>query len=198
MVDETILEKIFAPGASNSEFDTLYRQIFRFAHRIVVDVEGAKDIASESMATIWLRGHEFENMKHLQVFARIVTKNYCIDFLRKRKLKQQAAIYFFRNGKKSENVLEGRFDRNELLILTCEKIEFLPDRMKEVIKLTYLEGLSRKEISQKLSLSENTVRNTNAQAIKALRVAMASIVDTAMIKFSRSSKVYTKINPEFL
>jgi RNA polymerase sigma-70 factor (ECF subfamily) len=182
MIDETILEKIFAPGVSNSDFDTLYRQIFRFAHRMILDVEGAKDIASESMMKIWTHGQAFENVKHLQVFALTVTKNHCIDFLRKKKQKQKADIYFFRNGKKSENVIEGRFDKNQLVILTCEKIECLPERMKEVIKLKYLEGLSRKEISEKLNLSENTVRNTNATAIKALRIAMASIVDVASIQ----------------
>jgi RNA polymerase sigma factor (sigma-70 family) len=189
MIQDPILQRVFAPDTRNSEYDDLYRRLFRFAHRIIMDIEGAKDIASESMVTIWTRGVAFENMTHFDAFAHTVTKNYCIDFLRKRKLKQQAAIYFFRNSKASENVIEGRYDKNELVVLVCENIEYLPDRMKEVMKLTYFEGLSRKEIAAKLNISENTVRNTNAQALKTLRKAMATVVGTATIKFNRSSKM---------
>lgn len=187
MIQDPILQRVFASGTSAAEYNDLYRRLFRFAHSIILDVECAKDIASQTMVTIWTKGHAFENMTHFDVFAHTVTKNYCIDFLRKQKLKQEAAIYFFRNSRASENVIEGRYDKHELVILVCEQIEYLPDRMKEVVKLTYLEGLSRKEIAAKLNLSEHTVRNTNAHALKALRIALGSIASEAGIKFNRSS-----------
>jgi RNA polymerase sigma factor (sigma-70 family) len=188
MNQDPILQRVFAPDSRNSEYDDLYRRLFRFANRIIMDVESAKDIASQSMETIWARGLAFDNITHFDVFAHTVTKNYCIDFLRKRKLKEQAAIYFFHNSKRSENIIEGLYDKNELVVLAYEQIEYLPDRMKEVVKLTYLEGFSRREIAAKLNLSENTVRNTNAQALKNLRTALAPVVDAATVKtFKRSS-----------
>jgi RNA polymerase sigma-70 factor (ECF subfamily) len=44
--------------------------------------------------------------------------------------------------------------------------------MQQVFKLTYLDGYSRTEVAQMLSLSENTIRNTNAAAMKALRLTL--------------------------
>jgi RNA polymerase sigma-70 factor (ECF subfamily) len=44
--------------------------------------------------------------------------------------------------------------------------------MQQVFKLTYLEGYSRTEVAQMLNLSENTIRNTNAAAMKALRLTL--------------------------
>jgi RNA polymerase sigma-70 factor (ECF subfamily) len=53
-----------------------------------------------------------------------------------------------------------------------ERINQLPERMQQVFKLTYLDGYSRTEVTQMLSLSENTIRNTNAAAMKALRLTL--------------------------
>ncbi len=79
MNQDPILQRVFAPESRNSEFDDLYRRLFRFANRIIMDVESAKDIASQSMETIWARGLAFENITHFEVFAHTVTKNHCID-----------------------------------------------------------------------------------------------------------------------
>jgi RNA polymerase sigma-70 factor (ECF subfamily) len=53
-----------------------------------------------------------------------------------------------------------------------ERINQLPERMQQVFKLTYLDGYSRTEVAQMLNLSENTIRNTNAAAMKALRLTL--------------------------
>ena len=69
--------------------------------------------------------------------------------------------------------LIANFPEAELIQILYERINQLPERMQQVFKLTYLEGYSRTEIAQMLNLSENTVRNTNAAAMKALRLTLS-------------------------
>ncbi|HEX6429459.1 MAG TPA: sigma-70 family RNA polymerase sigma factor, partial [Niastella sp.] len=67
---------------------------------------------------------------------------------------------------------EKRYQEAELIQILYERINELPERMQQVFKLTYLDGYSRTEVAQLLNLSENTIRNTNAAAMKALRLTL--------------------------
>jgi RNA polymerase sigma-70 factor (ECF subfamily) len=75
----------------------------------------------------------------------------------------------------SENVIEKKYQEAELVQMLYDRINQLPDRMQQVFKLTYLDGFSRAEVAQMLNLSENTIRNTNAAAMKAIRLTFGTV-----------------------
>ena len=162
------------PAAFNEVYDKLYRKLFLFAKSLVYDTEEARDIVAESFIKLWAQQKQFSNMAHLQVYFYTVIKNACIDYLRKDKLRTKLEIQLTLAGNIQENVIERKFQEAELIQLLYEHINQLPERMQQVFKLTYLDGYSRSEIAQMLNLSENTVRNTNAAAMKALRLTLGA------------------------
>jgi len=176
MTDEQIMQRIMDkdPAAFNEVYDKLYRKLFLFAKSLIADSEEARDIVAESFIKLWAQQKQFSNMAHLQVYFYTVIKNACIDYLRKDKVKTKIESELIRAGVVQENVIELKFQEAELVNLLYERINQLPDRMQQVFKLTYLDGYSRSEIAQMLNLSENTVRNTNAAAMKALRLTLGT------------------------
>jgi RNA polymerase sigma-70 factor (family 1) len=172
MTDELIMQKIMDkdPAAFNEVYDKLYRKLFFFAKSLIGNTEEARDIVTESFIKLWAQKNSFSNMGHLQVYFYTVIKNACIDYLRKDKLRTKIEYQLTQSGALTENAIERKYQEAQLIQLLYERINRLPERMQQVFKLTYLEGYSRAEVAQMLNLSENTIRNTNAAAMKALRL----------------------------
>lgn len=181
MTDEQIMQKILEkdPEAFNEVYNKLYRKLFLFANSLIANTEEARDIVTESFIKLWSQDNYFSNMTHLQVYFYTVIKNACIDYLRRDKLKAKIENRLVKEEHITENVIEKKYQEAELVQILYDRINQLPDRMQQVFKLTYLDGFSRTEVAQMLNLSENTIRNTNAAAMKALRLTLG--VEQVMI-----------------
>jgi RNA polymerase sigma-70 factor (ECF subfamily) len=180
MTDELIMQKILDkdPEAFNEVYNKLYRKLFLFANSLIGNTEEARDIVADSFIKFWSKENYYSNMTHLQVYFYTIIKNSCIDYLRKDKLKTKVENRLVQSKQLSENIIEKKFQEAELIQLLYDKINQLPDRMQQVFKLTYLDGFSRTEVAQMLNLSENTIRNTNAAAMKTLRLTFGEQVMT--------------------
>ena len=181
MTDELIMQRILKkdPEAFNEVYNKLYRKLFLFANSLIANTEEARDIVTESFIKLWSQENHFSNMSHLQVYFYTVIKNACIDYLRRDKLKAKIENRLVKEEHITENVIEKKYQEAELVQILYDRINQLPGRMQQVFKLTYLDGFSRTEVAQMLNLSENTIRNTNAAAMKALRLTLG--VEQVMI-----------------
>ncbi|WP_255539676.1 RNA polymerase sigma factor [Longitalea luteola] len=153
-------------------YDRTYRKLFLFAKSLVGDAEEARDIVTDSFIKLWSHETSFSNMTHLQVYLYKIIRNSCIDYLRRDKLRIKIETQLSKAEIIHENVIERKYQEAELVTMLYERINQLPERMRQVFKLTYLDGYSRTEVAQMLNLSENTIRNTNAAAMKAIRLTL--------------------------
>jgi RNA polymerase sigma-70 factor (ECF subfamily) len=53
-----------------------------------------------------------------------------------------------------------------------DQIDQLPEQMKKVFKMSYIEGLTNEEIAQSLKINNQSVRNHKARALKILRLSI--------------------------
>lgn len=158
------------PSAFDEVYNAYYRKLTLFARALIEDKEEARDIVSESFLKVWVKKLTFENEGQIQSYFYTVVKNACIDYLRKNKLKKKLAHELIEASPETENLIARKFQESELVCMIYERINQLPVQMQKVFKLTYLEGRTRSEIAKMLLLSENTIRNTNYAATKALRI----------------------------
>jgi RNA polymerase sigma factor (sigma-70 family) len=147
-----------------------------FAKRLIGDPEEARDIVADSYLKLLSQQYiQFANTAHLRSYFYSVVKNGCSDYLRRSKYKVKVEGQLKQTASLAENMIERRYQQNELIELIYKRIDNLPKQMKLVFKLTYLEGYNRAEVAQRLNLSENTIRNTNAAAMKAIRMTFLKI-----------------------
>jgi len=148
----------------------------QYAKRRIGNLEEAQDIVADSYLKLMSQQYiQFDNTAHLQSYFYAMIKNGCSDYLRRSKFRVKVEGHLKQTAPSAENVIERRYQKSQLVQLIYNRIEDLPKQMKQVFKLTYLEGFNRSEVAQRLNLSENTIRNTNAAAMKTIRTTFSNV-----------------------
>jgi RNA polymerase sigma-70 factor (ECF subfamily) len=158
---------------SRADFNQLVRQLNRnlygYAFRILRNQEEAEDAVQEVFIKLWNLGRKLDEYNNIGALATTMTKNFCIDQLRKRKhyfpeVTEQEN--FQRSGSESPyELLESRESEDILINI----IDRLPEIYKIVIKLREIEGLSYEEIAEKTKQNINTLRVTLSRARSIIR-----------------------------
>ncbi|WP_392455817.1 RNA polymerase sigma factor SigB [Chryseomicrobium aureum] len=69
---------------------------------------------------------------------------------------------------------DGEFEKTDQRMLVANALQYLSDREKEVIQLTYIEQLSQKDAGERLGISQMHVSRIQRKAIKKLQDAILS------------------------
>jgi RNA polymerase sigma-70 factor (family 1) len=150
-------------------FDLHWEELYRYCLGVIEDADDAEDIVQDIFCELW------ENRAQLVV--QISLKAYLFGALRKKILKR-----FRDNGihQKHLEILNAKLlqTRNEspltsliasdLLQNLFVHLQTLPHKEREVYILNQIDGYSIKEISQRFSTSEQTVRNQLNNAARKL------------------------------
>ncbi|NIM18855.1 MAG: sigma-70 family RNA polymerase sigma factor [Candidatus Latescibacteria bacterium] len=147
------------------------RRILSIAHRMLGDLEEAKDMAQETFVRFWEKKISFvEERKVFAYLARTVT-NLCIDQLRRRKRFRWLSLSSGELQRESISPIdpERAVSDRELARFVLKMAERLKPRQKAVFVLRDIKGLSVKETSEILGCSEANVLVTLHQARKNLR-----------------------------
>ena len=158
------------------------RSLKYFAIKLIQDQSEAEDIVAMCFHKLWQSRADFNTGQQIKGFLFISCKNACLNYLRglKRRTASQA-LYLKQFEENEETILHGIIE-TELLELLNAEIELLPEKMREIFKLVYFEGMKTDEIAAQLNLSVKTVRNQKAKAVEILRANfLKKGIGTAMI-----------------
>ena len=136
----------------DNEFQKIYnankKNVFNIAYSYMKSNEDAENIMQEVFIKFYLNPPKTKN--NLSAWLIKVTRNLCLDTLRKRK-KEKVSNFDFENNIGSFDNQAKDFD-----ILTL--IDKMPEKYSSVIRLFYYGELSVKQISDSLKISESNVK----------------------------------------
>lgn len=142
----------------------LSRKLYSYAFRILLNQEESEDAVQEIFIKLWNMGEKLNEYNSIEALATTMTRNYCIDQLRKNKHIVNDQDYF------NNDLNIATPSPHELMVLRESDdivrniIEYLPDLYKVIIKLHDIEGLSYEEIAEKTGQNINTLRVTLSRA----------------------------------
>ncbi len=154
-------------------YDRYWEPLYRKALSRLGTSEDAQDTVQEVFISLWRNRNniEIENTLSPYLFTAL---RYCI-------IKR-----VYRNAKKgllvplsAEELNDGDsnsaeiFEYKELQQIISKEVSGLPSRMQEIYKLSKVEHLSPGEIANRLSISEQTVKNTLSTTLKKLRIKIS-------------------------
>jgi RNA polymerase sigma-70 factor (ECF subfamily) len=154
-----------------------YSRLYAFIKKLVDDKEEAQDITAETFIKLWKLHANFNTQENIKAFLYITARNACMDFLRYRQRqtanRQEFGYVLFQQ---EENMPTSSNDEIKTLVLQQihSEIENLPTQCKRIFKMAWLEGKKNAEIAQQLELTEQTIRNQKARAVKILRLALSN------------------------
>ena len=158
---------------TRADFNILVQQLSRkmyvFAFRILRSREEAEDAVQEVFIRLWKMGDKLDEYSSIDALATTMTKNYCIDQVRKRNRNPQQELtnQEYRN-KSSPSPLE-ELENRESGEIIFDIIEKMPDMYQGIIRMREVEGLSYEEIAEKTEQTINNLRVILSRARKLIR-----------------------------
>lgn len=157
-------------------FDALWGAVYSAALRLTKSPEMAQDLAQEVFIKLWDNRAALGGINNIRAYLYTITRNLTHDHLRKQVLRESnrdfLSTYFSLNTSTPQQLLENK----ELGHKLNAAIQKLPEYQRNVFNMSYIEGLSHKEIAQKLGITPLTSRVYLVRAINLLRKDMSGSV----------------------
>jgi RNA polymerase sigma-70 factor (family 1) len=149
--------------AFKSLFNDFYASQVMFAMKLITNRHDAEDIVQEVFLSIWKSGSSFKSELSFKAYLYLSTRNKCIDFLRKKKMRHEELDAQVLSQEEMDHIVRG-----EAFALLHKAIDKLPPQSKRVI-LRSMKGLSVQEVADSLGISVNTVKTLKLKSYRILR-----------------------------
>jgi RNA polymerase sigma-70 factor (ECF subfamily) len=158
-------------------FDLIYKRywepLFIYVAKVVKDNDEAKDIVQEVFVSLWFRRMHLNDINSLRAYlftaARYKGLTYIKDNISKNKYLESLKLFF---DLECDSIVK-QVEANELSLFVDSEIAKLPQKMRDVFILSRKEHLSHKLISEKLMISDKTVKKQINNVLKHFRLKLA-------------------------
>ncbi|MCX7803763.1 MAG: RNA polymerase sigma factor [Planctomycetota bacterium] len=142
------------------------------------NIEDAEDVVQETLRVTFSRLDSLRDLTALTRWMRAVNRKIALYVLRKRRLERKATkrLEAMRVGEESDGggaPEAGEADAREAVMLA---VDALPDPLREVVALRYLEGLSCEEMAERIGVPVGTIKSRMFRADKLLQRRLKGIL----------------------
>lgn len=153
-------------------FKRYWEPLFVFALKKLKDEDDAKDVVQDVFINLWIRSSSLVITETLEKYL-FSSVRYELLYKISKSIKKEQKIKHYRDVVMPEfTAALDPVQQKELRAAIDQQIDSLPDRLKQIYRLSKEDNLSIKEIANMLELSEQTVKNQLSIALKKLRVGL--------------------------
>ena len=157
-------------------FHRYYPSMCLYACQFIEDEEKAEEIVQDMFVKIWSKRNELDIESSFKQYLLRSIKNQCLNQLQHLKIRQKYAEKVKEESRFEPNA-NGFFMEFGLNEKIEDSINALPERRKEIFRLSREEGLKYKEIAEQLNISVKTVEAQMGLALKQLRELLKDYKD---------------------
>lgn len=168
----------------NNKIVSLAPRIYPMVARLLDNREDAEDAVQEIMMKLWAKRSSLENHPNPGAFVFLTTKNYCLDIIKKKKIRFVDASAHS-NLKISDNS-ENKQETEEAYRLIESILDSLPENQKNIIKYRDIDGLEYDEISILTGIRKEHLRVMLSRARKSISKKMNEIYSYEYGKIKRT------------
>ena len=165
--DETAFETIFT---------TYYASLCLFASQFLGSDAKAEEIVQDLFVNLWSKRSKLQVDRSLKSYLFHAVKNNCLNWIQHKKVREKHVQSV------KENFVQ-RLDESDYFLEVglsekiAESIESLPEKRRQIFKLSREQGLKYQEIADQLGLSVKTVETQMGLALKQLREKLRDYKD---------------------
>lgn len=160
-------------AGSKTAFNELYaiysRPLISNLLKILKNENLAEEILQETFIALWEHRHSIDSERSALGYLIRTSANKTKDLFRRAVHDRKMRAYFYPVIESGYEPIEAGLYKKENEALLNQLIDRLPAKQKEVYRLCKIEGLSYKEVSQLLGISEATVNSHILRANTALK-----------------------------
>ncbi len=141
----------------------------RFAQQYLPDASLAEDVVQEVFIKLWTARIDFDNYKALKGYIFASTRNGCLNLSRGRDRQEHRLQDAFGSTPGFTDSVLTEIVRLENLALIYQAVRSMPQKMQEIFKLSYEDGMTVREISAHLNMKLKTVKTLKYRTLVVLR-----------------------------
>jgi RNA polymerase sigma-70 factor (family 1) len=173
-------------------FEQNFHKLYAFAYKMLKSKEQAEEVVHDAFLSAWNNRDRINASLPITPYIYTITKRLALNTLRQISNSQRAVDELWKQLEERSNLTEEAILFNDLQRLTQIKIALLPPQQQQIFRMSKEEGLSHEEISEKLGVSKNTVRNHLFLALKTLRQHLNESFIFILVGFlNHFVKIYT-------
>lgn len=155
--------------AFNGLFYHYHARVYNLAKRFLQSKEDAEEIVQIVFIAVWENRKQIDEDQSLSGYILTIARHWIFNTLRKNVYRQGYIDYLLGQDQTFNFKTEDIVYYNELNTLVNNLIDTLPPKRSEIFKLSRIEGLSYREIADRLLISESTVNTQITKALDFLR-----------------------------
>ena len=141
-------------------YDLYYDQSFRFAYYFLKDTEACREVVAEAFFSVWQSRLKLKDIENIGTYLFVTVRNESTRYLTRTTKSQFVSLD---DTSLQFTARENESPDDNLLIEEMEKIlnrviDELPEKCRLIFLLARQDGLKPKEIAERLSINESTVR----------------------------------------
>jgi RNA polymerase sigma-70 factor (ECF subfamily) len=170
-------------SALDDLFGCYYPRLYLFSKSILKIDNEIDDILQEVFVKIWLNRQKIGNAETFNAYIFTITKNGVLNLIRKNLRDHTFRDQLFLRSVAEEYQLENQLEFEEIKAGIDQIVAKLPEKRQQIFILSRTDGLSNKEISQQLNISEKTVEDHITHAIKQIKRSMKEMGILSILYF---------------
>lgn len=173
----------------NQLFTDYQSRFVRFANAYVRDIDIAEDFTIDSLMYYWENRNTLPSDINIPAYILISIKHKCLNYLQHLQVRQEV-------NEKLKDIAEWELSTRIASLHACDPTELftaeiqaivrktleeLPERTREIFKMSREENLTYKEIAEQMNITVKGVEFHISKAIKSLQSALQDYLPTLII-----------------
>lgn len=154
--------------AFSQVFNSYYSAMCLFATPYV-GKEHAEDVVEDVFLKLLLLDFSFNDTAHLKSYLYRSVKNACLDYIKTTVRQHERQGIYADEMDDFDKDYATKIMQTEAIRILHQAVNTLPQQTAEVLKLTYLEGMSNQEAADELKVSINTIKTQKQRGLSKLR-----------------------------
>jgi RNA polymerase sigma-70 factor (ECF subfamily) len=171
--DEALVRRMASGDerALSELYDRYSLPVYATGFRLLGDAQLAEEVVQDAFTSVWQKAASFDPERaSFSTWLYRIARNRAVDLGRRRRVRPPAA-----GDDPSHPVSGGPQPEEEIYGWdVAQALSQIPQKHREVLVLSYFEGLSQREISYRTSVPLGTVKSRTTAALKRLHQAMTN------------------------
>lgn len=157
-------------SAFSELYDQYWESLYGFVNSRIHNSEASEDILHDLFLSLWKNREKLVEIHSLESYMYTSCRYLIIAFIKKQARIIQSVDSALLEIEDSQSSLEDRLHYRHVLDQLHSEVERLPEKCRQVFRLSREQHLTNLEISQELGVTESTVENHINKALRRLRV----------------------------
>lgn len=170
--DKTLLEAADEHAGFRILYSRYWEALYKKAYHRLGNSADAQDAVQDIFISLWRNRQTIEIEGTLAPYLFAALRYYVIKQVYRKAKKGIHTSLSLETLERSELTTEELLQYKELQSIIDDEVNELPERMKEIYRLSRVENLQIADIALRLNISEQTVKNTLSTTLKRLRKSL--------------------------